>query len=124
MSSVSAPSAHGARPGYRYVKAAWVALAGTALTLPLGILVGSMVIQAFGYDPNAQDTLPAGVMAVAGGLSVLVIVSAPMLSWWLGRRAVKEGDERGRLPALIALIGALSFAALNLVSGLAIALLG
>jgi hypothetical protein len=121
MQSTS-PQTPQTRPGFNYVKAAWAALAGTVVTLPLGILVGSVIIQAFGYDPNAQDTLPVGVMAVAGGLSVLVIVSAPVLSWWLGRKAVHHGDERGHLPSLIGLVCAACFVALNVVSGIAVVL--
>jgi hypothetical protein len=37
---------------------AWTSLACTALTLPAGMVAGSLVIDWLGYDPNNLENLP------------------------------------------------------------------
>jgi hypothetical protein len=92
---------------------AWISLACTALTLPAGIVAGSLVIDWLGYDPNNLENLPTSARLLAGSVSVLIILVAPMMAFLFGRRAVRAGDQRGQLPMLLGGIGAAAFLALN-----------
>jgi Na+-driven multidrug efflux pump len=94
---------------------AWISLLCTALTLPAGIVAGSLIIDWLGYDPNNTEALPAGAALIAGSVALLIILSAPLMAFVFGRRAVHAGDGRGQLPMLLGGIGAAAFFALNMV---------
>ena len=93
---------------------AWISLVCTVLTLPAGIAAGSVVIDWLGYDPNNLEDLPSGVALLAGSVTMLIILVAPLMAFVLGRRAVRAGDGRGQLPMLLGGIGAAAFVAMNM----------
>jgi hypothetical protein len=98
-----------------YTRWAWISLVCTVLTLPAGIAAGSVVIDWLGYDPNNTQTLPSGVALLAGSVTLLIILIAPLMAFVFGRRAVRAGDGRGQLPMLLGGIGAAAFFAMNMV---------
>ena len=99
-----------------FTRWAWVSLVCTVLTLPAGIGAGSVIIDWLGYDPNNLEGLPSGVALLAGSVTLLIILIAPVMAFVFGRRAVRAGDGRGQLPMLLGGIGAAAFFALNMAS--------
>lgn len=95
---------------------AWASLVCTVLTLPAGIVAGSLVIDWLGYDPNNLEGLPSGVALLAGSITLMIILIAPLMAFVFGRRAVRAGDGRGQLPMLLGGIGAAAFLAMNMAS--------
>ena len=98
-----------------FTRWAWISLACTILTLPAGIIAGSLLIDRLGYDPNNLEALPTGVALLAGSVTMLIILIPPLIAFVLGRRAVRAGDARGQLPMLLGGIGAAAFVAINMV---------
>jgi hypothetical protein len=99
-----------------FTRWAWASLVCTVLTLPAGIVAGSVVIDWLGYDPNNLEALPSGVALLAGSVTLLIILIAPLMAFVFGRRAVRAGDGRGQLPMLLGGIGAAAFFAMNMAS--------
>jgi hypothetical protein len=110
---VRAPARGAFHPNF--TRWAWISLVCTVLTLPAGIAAGSVVIDWLGYDPNNLEDLPSGVALLAGSVTMLIILIAPLMAFVFGRRAVRAGDERGQLPMLLGGIGAAAFFAMNMV---------
>jgi hypothetical protein len=98
-----------------FTRWAWISLMCTVLTLPAGIVAGSVLIDWLGYDPNNLEALPSGVALLAGSVTLLIILIAPFMAFVFGRRAVRAGDGRGQLPMLLGGIGAAAFYAMNMV---------
>jgi hypothetical protein len=98
-----------------YTRWAWFSLVCTVLTLPAGIAAGSVLIDWLGYDPNNLEDLPSGVALLAGSVTLLIILIAPLMAFVFGRRAVRAGDGRGQLPMLLGGIGAAAFFAMNMI---------
>ena len=98
-----------------FTRWAWISLVCTVLTLPAGIAAGSVLIDWLGYDPNNLEDLPSGVALLAGSVTMLIILIAPLMAFVFGRRAVRAGDGRGQLPMLLGGIGAAAFFAMNMV---------
>lgn len=92
----------------------WIALACTALTLPIGIAAGSLMVAQMGYDPNNLEALPAGIALLTGSVTMAITLVAPLIAFFLGRKAMRAGDARGQVPMLIAGIGGAMFLASNL----------
>ena len=111
---VRAPARHEFHPNF--TRWAWVSLVCTVLTLPAGIAAGSVLIDWLGYDPNNLEDLPSGVALLAGSVTLLIILIAPLMAFVFGRRAVRAGDGRGQLPMLLGGIGAAAFFAMNMAS--------
>ena len=99
-----------------FTRWAWISLVCTVLTLPAGIVAGSVLIDRMGYDPNNPEALPSGVALLAGSVTLLIILIAPLVAFVFGRRAVRAGDGRGQLPMLLGGIGAAVFFAMNVAS--------
>jgi hypothetical protein len=98
-----------------FARWAWISLTCTVLTLPAGIAAGSVLIDWLGYNPNNLESLPSGVALLAGSVTLLIILIAPLMAFVFGRRAVHAGDGRGQLPMLLGGIGAAAFFAMNMV---------
>ena len=98
-----------------FTRWAWISLVCTVLTLPAGIVAGSVLIDWLGYDPNNLEALPTGMALLAGSVTLLIILIAPLMAFVFGRRAVRAGDGRGQLPMLLGGIGAAAFFAMNMV---------
>jgi hypothetical protein len=110
--AVRAPAQGEFQPNY--TRWAWISLVCTILTLPAGIVAGSVLIDWLGYDPNNLEALPSGVALLAGSVTLLIILIAPLMAFVFGRRAVRAGDGRGQLPMLLGGIGAAAFLAMNM----------
>ena len=57
-----------------------ISLVCTVLTLPAGIVAGSVLIDWLGYDPNNLEALPSGVALLAGSVTLLIILVAPLMA--------------------------------------------
>ncbi|MFM7718684.1 MAG: hypothetical protein ACKO8G_04215 [Actinomycetota bacterium] len=102
----------------RTARNAWLAIAATPLTFVLGTFVGEAIFTGLGYETGSTDA-PLGPTLLAAVPAIAVIVSAPLLAWWLGRRAVAAGDPRGRAPMLLGLALAALVVVVNLAAALA-----
>ena len=111
--AVRAPARDAFQPNF--TRSAWISLVCTVLTLPAGIVAGSVLIDWLGYDPNNLESLPSGVALIAGSVTLLIILIAPLMAFVFGRRAVRAGDGRGQLPMQLGGIGAAAFFAMNMV---------
>lgn len=96
---------------------AWISLALTLVTLPAGVVVGSLVIDALGYSAEAES-LPPWVRAAGGAAALVVILLAPLMAVMFGRSAMRAGDPRGRVPALIGAIGSALFVLQNVAAAM------
>ena len=95
---------------------AWIVLALTLVSFVLGTFVGEGIFSLLGYETGDDaPVLPTLLSAVP---AVLVVVSAPIAAWWLGRAAVAAGDPSGRTPMLLGLVIAVGFALLNVAAAL------
>lgn len=86
----------------------------------LAFLIGEGLISALGYPTGGAEQAPwwAALIATTPALGVFVLpaVSAS----YFGRRAMRYGDNRARIPIALALIVAAGFVLLNGMSALAI----
>ena len=62
---------------------------------------------------TTSSRLPASAALLAGSVSLVIILVAPLMAFLFGRRAVRAGDRRGQLPMLLGGIGSAAFLALN-----------
>jgi hypothetical protein len=68
-----------------------------------------------GYASESGDA-PLWAVVVASGLAVLVVLVPTVAAVYFGRRAMKGGDRRGLLPAVIGAVVAFGWIALTVVS--------
>jgi hypothetical protein len=111
---------HEGLDGSRYTQRAWWSLLGFVPSFVLAFVIGEGLIAALGYPSGGDEQAPwwAALTAV---VPALVVFALPALSAVrFGRRAVSLGDPRGRIPMIVAVVGAAGFALLNGVSGLII----
>ena len=87
--------------GRRDVTIAWLCLIGFILSFPAAFGVGEGLSSLFGYDVGTSVRPPVWVM-VASTVPALVVFALPgVAAWVFGRRARREGQRRGMLPAWI-----------------------
>jgi hypothetical protein len=97
----------------RDLSIAWLCLAGFLVSFPAAFGVGEGLSSLFGYDVGTQIAPPVWV-AVASTVPALIVFAVPgILAWVFGRRARREGDRRGSVPAWIGVSIASAFALTN-----------
>ena len=101
---------------------AWWSLLGFVPSFGLSFLVGEGLVSALGYTVGGDEQVPWWVALVASVPALVVFVLPAVLAVWFGRRAMRLGDARGRVPMLVALVVAGAFVLLNGLSALAILL--
>lgn len=106
--------------GSQFTRRAWWSLLGFVPSFALAFLIGEGLISALGYPVGGAEEAPWWAALTATTPALIVFVLPAVLAVHFGRRAVKLGDVRGRLPMILALVVAAGFVLLNVVSGLAV----
>ncbi|HET7724575.1 MAG TPA: hypothetical protein VFK68_08045 [Propionibacteriaceae bacterium] len=87
--------------GRRDAAIAWLCLAGFILSFPAAFGVGEGLSSLFGYDVGTSVMPPLWVI-LASTVPALVVFALPGIAAWIfGRRARREGQRRGMVPAWI-----------------------
>jgi hypothetical protein len=103
---------------------AWWSLLGFVATFFLAFGIGEGLASALGHPSGGSEPAEWWVMVAAAGPALLVFVLPAVLAVHFGRRAMRLGDPRGRYPIVVALVVAGGFVLLNLVSAVAVLVLG
>ena len=119
---VRPPSKNGSVPAATLTQRAWWSLLGFVPSFGLSFLVGEGLASALGYPPGGAEQAPWWVMVVAATPALVVFVVPAALAVWFGRRAVRLGDRRARVPMTVGLVVAGAFILLNGLSALTILL--
>lgn len=98
------------------VRRAWIMLALYPVSFAAAFVVGEGIVSAFGYSTGGDESVPFWLILLAGVPALVVFAVPGLLSAYYGRRAVRQGEPRGKVPALIGLLVAAGFVALNLLS--------
>jgi len=117
----TAPQATTRSPADRAYRRAWWSLALYPVSFVLAFVTGEGLLSLVAEDP--EDPVFWEVVA-AGVPAIIVFVLPGVLAVWLGRTAVRLGRQDGNVPALIGAAIGIGFVGLNVVSGLAMVLLG
>lgn len=87
----------------RDVRAAWISL----LLVPVALVVADGVLHGLlgllGIDESAvPEQTPTLLQAVIAGIPYALVMMLPGIGGlWFGRRAVRTGDGRGRIPSAV-----------------------
>lgn len=100
----------------RRQRQAWTALALTPVGLVAAMVVGEALLAAQGYEVGAATAPPVGPAVLAAIPAIVVGVAAPTTAAWLGFRARRLGHEHGLAVAVIGLVVAVGFVAVNAVA--------
>lgn len=92
---------------------AWICLAAFPVAVLVVMVLGDLLLGAFGYD-SADPDIPGRVKALVGVPMVLVAIVPSLLGAWFGQRARKAGDDRGLVPLAVGLTLSALFVLLNL----------
>lgn len=110
------------RNGTRYTRRAWWSLLGFVPSLALAFLIGEGLISALGYDLAVGEEPPVWAILTATVPALVVFALPAALAVHFGRRAMHLGDQRGRIPMIVAVVLVAGFVLINGVSGIAIML--
>jgi hypothetical protein len=105
-----------------FTRRAWWSLLGFVPSFGLSFLVGEGLVSALGYPVGGAEQAPWWVALVATVPALVVFVVPAALAVWFGRRAVRLGDLRARVPMGVGVAVAGAFVLLNALSALAILL--
>ncbi len=83
----------------RWTVSSWVALGFLAIAFPVAIVVGEGLLTLLADDP---DNPAMSAIAVAGGIGTLILLSPLVASLLIGRRGLAEGDDRAKVPMIVA----------------------
>lgn len=106
--------------GTRCTRRAWWSLLGFAPSLALAFLIGEGLISALGYPTGGPEQAPWWAALTAATPALVVFVLPAVLAVHFGRRAMRLGDGRGRLPMILAVVVAAGFVLTNALSALAL----
>lgn len=116
MSSTRHP---GQIDGAVLTRRAWWSLLGFVPSFGLAFLIGEGLISALGYPTGGAEQAPWWAALVATTPALVVFVLPAVVAVHLGRRAVRLGEGRGRLPMVVGVVVAAGFVLLNAISALA-----
>ena len=98
--------------GRRLTRRTWWSLLGFVPSLPLAFLIGEGLASAMGW--SVGDPRPSWPVVLAAVLPALVVFALPAVAAvHFGRRAVRLGDRRARVPMTIAVVVAVGFVLTN-----------
>lgn len=100
-----------------WIRRAWVGVALVPVFFLVAFAVGEGMYALLGYKPENADA-PVWAVAVVSALVVLVVLIPCVVAVHFGRRAVKAGDRRGMLPAVLAAVAGAGIVVLTIVSEL------
>jgi Na+/melibiose symporter-like transporter len=108
--------------GATLTRRAWWSLLGFVPSFGLAFLVGEGLVGALGYPVGGAEQAPWWVALVASVPALVVFALPAVFAVWFGRRALRLGDVRARVPMAVALVVGGGFVLLNGLSALAILL--
>jgi hypothetical protein len=117
MTATSHPTAGG--PTHRAQHEAWWSLLLFPVSFVLAFLVGEGIPPVFGYPEPSLDSTPWWVITLAVVPALLVFAAPFVVTAHFSNKAVTEGEQRGRLPLILAGAAVGLFVVLNLAGGLA-----
>ncbi len=118
----SAAVAGRSSPAQRDLTRAWWSLAAYPVAFVVAFVAGQAVPSVLGYDVATEE--PPWWVAVTALTCALVVLVIPLaLTLRLGRRAVAGGEPAAKAPMAIGAVVVGGFAAVNVVSGVLMALL-
>jgi hypothetical protein len=94
----------------RNLRLAWATLA----LLPVALIVPMFLALALGVED--QTRAPFGVFVIVVLVLAALLAVPVLLAWRFANRARSHGDDRARVPAVIASVAAVAFLAMNVVS--------
>ena len=94
------------------LRSAWWALALVPAGFLLGTLTGEGLLALLGYDLTT-DRVPAQIAVLAGIPALAVLLAPPAAAIGFGRRALRDGDRRGRVPEVLGTVLAVGLVLLN-----------
>lgn len=106
--------------GAASTRRAWWSLIGFVPSFALAFVVGEGLVSALGHPSGGEEQAPWWVALIAVTPALAVLVLPAVVAVHLGRRAMRLGDVRGRLPAAVALVVAAGFVLLNGLSALTV----
>lgn len=109
---------HQLQPGAVHTRRAWWSLLGFAPSFLLAFVVGEGLVSALGWPVGGDEQAPWWAMLTATVPALVVFALPAFLAVHFGRRAVRLGDPRAKVPMWLAVAFAVGFALLNVVSGL------
>lgn len=109
MTAIHTESRRGTSDTHR----AWWSLLGFVPSFFGAFLVGEGLISLLGYPVGGAEQAPWWAALAATLPALLVFVLPATFAVRFGRRAVRLGDARGRVPMVVALVVALGFVGLN-----------
>ena len=83
----------------RWTVRSWIALGCLVIAFPLAMVVGEGLLTLLADDPDNPAVI---AMVVAGGTGTLILLSPMVASLLLGRRGLAEGDDRAKVPMIVA----------------------
>lgn len=104
--------------GSAFTRRAWWSLLGFVPSFALSFAIGEGLISALGYPSGGEAQAPWWAMAVAVTPALIVFVLPAVAAVHFGRKAIRLGDARARIPMWIALVVAAGFVLLNGISAL------
>ena len=105
--------------GAPFTRRAWWSLLGFVPSFGLAFFIGEGLISALGYPTGGTEQAPGWAALIAVTPALIVFVLPAVSAVYFGRRAMRQGDVRARLPIFLALIVATGFVLLNGISALA-----
>lgn len=99
--------------GARNLNYAWLSLLGFVPSFLAAFGVGEGLSAALGFPPGGPQRPPPWVMLTATVPALLVFALPAVPAFIFGKRAIRAGDHRGRVPIIVAAVVALGFAAMN-----------
>jgi predicted membrane-bound mannosyltransferase len=99
---------------------AWWSLLGFVPSFVLAFAVGEGLISALGYPSGGSEQAPWWAALTASVPALVVFALPAVAAVHFGRRAIRLGDDRGRVPMVVALAGAGVFVLMNGLSALTI----
>jgi hypothetical protein len=106
--------------GAPFTRRAWWSLLGFVPSFGLAFLIGEGLISALGYPPGGAEPAPWWAALIAATPALIVFVLPAVSAVYFGKRAMRYGDDRARIPMVLALVVAAGFLLLNGLSALVI----
>lgn len=106
------PTARDANP---WLGRAWVGVGLVPLFFFFAFAVGEGIYAWMGYKPENADA-PVWAVVVVSALVVAVVLIPCVAAVYFGRRAIRSGDRRGRVPAVIGAVAGVGWVVLTIVT--------
>ncbi|MEV3934417.1 hypothetical protein AB0K52_00340 [Glycomyces sp. NPDC049804] len=98
------------------IRLAWISLAAVPVAYAAAAVLGSLILEAQGYEIGSDRAAPVGASLIAGIPATLVLLAPCVGAIWFGSRARRRGRPSGKA-AVIAGYATLAFLILTNILG-------